>query len=429
MVEFVKLPAQIHPKTIFRGWWVVAVGVLGQGFGTTALLFFALSVFITPLSAEFAWPVAQVASVTTLIAWTIVVASPLQGLLVDHFGVRRVLLPSSAVFAAGFASLYFLPPSLPVYCVVVVLLVLVGVGTYPASYAKAAAGWFDKRLGLAIGIVSAGSGLGATILPTLAQYWIAGHGWRSAFALLGGLSVLLTFVPALFLLRNHASDLQQGKDGLGTNVLSAKTVAAADWRGFTLRQVLTQKNFLCAAIAFLLLGAFTTGLLANQVPMLISFGHSAERAAHVQSAFGIALILGRLLGGYLLDRIFAPHLMIGFVVGPIIALLIYTTAPTGNIVFLCSFLVGLAIGAEADVMAYFIMMYFGRFAYGKIYGVLYSVFYFGAGAGTYVLAQALARWGGYAPGLWVLIGTALLACAALVCVDRHPRLPPQQIEA
>jgi MFS family permease len=407
---------------LFFGWWVVFTGFVSLAFGASALLFFPFGVFIRPLSAEFGWSIPQIAFALTLVSYTIVVASPLQGLLLDKFGVRRVVLPSSVAFAAGFALMSLLPANLAVYYAGVVVLAVLGIGIYPGAYAKAAAGWFDRRLGVAVGIVSAGGGVGAAILPTLTQHVISAAGWRTAYLTLGGLSFLAVFVPGFFLLRNQASDLGLGKDGDMSAAASPATGAIADHQGYTLREALTHKDFICICCTFFLLGLVTTGMLANQVPMLISMGYSAQTAALVQSTFGVALIVGRFLAGYLLDRFFAPYVMIGFLLGPIAALIIYASAPAGDIVFLCSFLIGLAVGAEFDVIAYFTGRYFGRKAYGKIYGAFYSFFMLGSGLGSVAFALARDNWGGYGPGLWTLAAIAVASCVALALVGPYPNL-------
>jgi MFS family permease len=44
-------------------------------------------------------------------------------------------------------------------------------------------------------------------------------------------------------------------------------------------------------------------------------------------------------------------------------------------------LIGLAAGAEHDIAAYFAARYFGRRHFGAIYGLLYTLYTFGAGVG------------------------------------------------
>ena len=155
--------------------------------------------------------------------------------------------------------------------------------------------------------------------------------------------------------------------------------------------------------------------------MLIEKGLEPHRAALVQSVFGIALIVGRLLCGYLLDRFFAPHVMMAFLMGPIAALAIYATAPATDIVFLCSALIGLAVGAEFDVLAYFTGRYFGRRAYGKFYAAFYAMFMLGAGLGAVTFALARSSFGGYEPGLWAFGGITTLALGLLALLGPYPQ--------
>jgi len=58
---------------------------------------------------------------------------------------------------------------------------VLAVGATPVTYSRVIANWFDQRRGIALGISSAGIGLGAFVLPSLAQYLIGRAGWRQAW--------------------------------------------------------------------------------------------------------------------------------------------------------------------------------------------------------------------------------------------------------
>ena len=81
-----------------------------------------------------------------------------------------------------------------------------GTGFLNGSYNKVAAAWFDRRLGLAVGIVSAGQGAGAAIIPILGQFLIAHYGWRLAYVGLGAVALVVTFTVNLLFLYDRPGD-------------------------------------------------------------------------------------------------------------------------------------------------------------------------------------------------------------------------------
>jgi len=87
--------------------------------------------------------------------------------------------------------------------------------------------------------------------------------------------------------------------------------------------------------------------------MLIDAGLSPQRAAYVQSVFGIALIVGRLTMGFLLDRFFAPYVMVGSLLGRSSVLPCMRSAPAATPLCL-GLIIGFGVGAEFDVLGFLI---------------------------------------------------------------------------
>ena len=104
-----------QPGTVFFGWWVTLASLIGMVFGTAAVLVFSLGVFIQPLQQEFGWTRAQISGAAAIIVWVSVLTQPIQGILTDRYGVRRVVLPSIPIFTAPLALLYFLASNIFVF--------------------------------------------------------------------------------------------------------------------------------------------------------------------------------------------------------------------------------------------------------------------------------------------------------------------------
>jgi MFS family permease len=107
--------------------------------------------------------------------------SPLQGILTDRFGSKPIILASIPLFSAGVAGFYFMPARLSAFYSMWAMIPVLGVGLWPLGYLRAVSSWFDRRLGLAVGIANAGIGIGSALVPLIAGMLIARHGWRFAY--------------------------------------------------------------------------------------------------------------------------------------------------------------------------------------------------------------------------------------------------------
>lgn len=375
-------------------WWIVLAAFVGLTFGPSTLAVLSFGVFVKPLEAEFGWSRAQVTWGVAIISWMIVIVSPLQGYLLDRFGSRRIILPCIPAFAAGLAAFYYLPNQLWMFYVMCAALPLLGIGLWPPAYLKMVSNWFEQRLGLAIGIANAGIGVGAALIPVIAAALLQQYGWRVTYAVLGGIALVVTFPLALLLLREPhmagESKLQQ----------LART-------GLNFAEALRTREFWLLIGGTFLLGVTGTGLVAHHVPMLIDTGLTPQQAAHAQVTFGIALIAGRLITGYLLDHFFAPHVVTAFVLSMVGACAIYAAGATGAQIFVAAALFGLLIGAEFDVLAYVIRRYFGMRTFGKIFGTLFALYQLGSGIGSSLLAWMRSLSDSYTVGLWTFAGITL----------------------
>jgi MFS family permease len=389
----------------YAGWRVVAASALALAFGPSTIAVLSLGLFMRSMEHEFGWPRTQVAMATTIVSWMIVVTSPLQGWLVDRFGARRVILCSIPAFGVGVAALSLLPPVLWVYYAAWVIIPVLGLGLFPLSYLKIVSGWFERRLGFALGLANSGVAIGSILLPIIVGTLIAHYGWRQAYLGIGLIVLLVTWpVAARFVHGRPAAAATQRSAGIAEG-------------GETFAVAARTRTYLLLAVGYLAVGVTSTALIVHQVPLLVDGGMSPARAALVQTTFGVFGLLGRLVSGLLLDRFRASRVMITFVLGGMVACALYALGAGGNVAFVCSALIGLLFGTEFDVLAFVVKHHFGMRSFGKLYGVAFAMFQFGAGFGAALLPIARDRSGSYSAPLW-LFAALLLVSAGLFAAIR-----------
>src|SRR5262249_10767671 len=162
-------PLQEEGHLNYYGWRVVLAACLGVMAGFGSLFVYTFTVFVKPLGGEFGWNRESVSLGFAIAAMTVGLSSPLIGRLIDKIGPRRIILPCITVFGCGVASLSLLRSGLWQFYLTCFIIGVVGNGAAHLAYARSISTWFTKRLGTAFAFVMVGAGLGAMILPVIAQ--------------------------------------------------------------------------------------------------------------------------------------------------------------------------------------------------------------------------------------------------------------------
>src|SRR5678815_585179 len=129
--------AKQQPEATAPGVLTVLGSVAGLAFGPSVIAVLTISAYIQPIEQEFHWTRVQVSLAFTIVAYMIVLMSPLQGFFVDRFGPRRVVLTSIPLFGLSLAALYFTPPNLLGYYVLWALVPVLALGLWPLGYLQA----------------------------------------------------------------------------------------------------------------------------------------------------------------------------------------------------------------------------------------------------------------------------------------------------
>jgi MFS family permease len=329
---------------------------------------------------------------------------PLIGRMMDRWGIRRVALPGLVIFAGTLAAVGLSPHSFLIFTLIFTVAQTAGAIQTPVAYAKAISAWFDRRRGLALGIAMSGIGMGGFVMPLFAESLILHFGWRAAYVGLGAVSLAISF-PAMALF------IREPEQGEGEIRALRGTVTLP---GLTPREALTQARFWRIGIAFFLVAVALAGTVGHVVPLLTDRGVTPEAAAAAFGAFGLSTMTGRFVGGFLVDRIFAPYVAAGFFLAPIAGFLLLASGSGALPVFGVA-LMGLGIGTEIDLIAFLVSRYFGQRSFGQLYGWLFMMFLFGATVGRFLGGVVYDLAHSYTP---FLIGSAIELVVAVALLSR-----------
>ena len=394
-------------------WSIVAASALALVASQGPINVFAAGIFLKPISQELGFGRGDIATAIGISSLMTAIASPFFGRLVDRFGVRTPLAASIVLFAIATALLSRLPGSVFGLYAIFALTGLFAIGQTPGSYSKVVSAWFDRQRGFALGIVLAGVGVGTVVIPLICNYLIGTFGWREGYLGLAGIIILLALVPVLVFIREPGEERTLGV-----------TLGAAQQRlsGVTVGEAVRDRRFWYLLVSFFFAVVAINGTLVHVVPLLTDRGMPLSQAIQVISASGFALIVGRLLAGWIIDRVFAPYVAIFFLVCPAIGLLILGTQPEGVRPLVGVLLLGLGIGGETDLLSYMVSRYFGLRKFGTIYGWVFTAALLGNAVGSSILGWAFQITHSYST---TLVGfSGLLAAACILTLRMGPYAYP-----
>jgi MFS family permease len=322
---------------------------------------------------------------------------------------RRIVLSCVTVFGLGIGSLALLRPHLWHFYLVCFLLGAVGNGTAQMGYARAVSSWFSARLGMALALVMAGTGIGAIFLPFLAQTLIAGPGWRPAYLVLGAL-VLVQGLPLTW--RYVCERKDSGRPGTSAGQLRQRE---AMW------QAGLRSLPFWIIVAVLFVGSVSlNGAVTQMFALLTDRGISARAAAVSVSLLGASSLIGRLLVGWLLDRFTGCRVAFVATLLPAAGLALLARLTELPTACLAAALIGFGLGAEADVTPYLLTRYYGLRSFSTLYGFTWTFYAIAGAAGPVILGRAYDVTGSYARLLTILACALASAAGLMLLLPAYP---------
>src|SRR5262245_37234518 len=275
-----------------RGLWPDALARLARGregepwrivmttfvtLGLTYGFWYAYSVFLVAFIRQFGWSRSVVAGAFSMLVLVHGLSGPLIGWLVERFRPRVVI----AVGGGVLASALLLGAQIgAVWQLYVVFGVLAALGMSAAGWVPSVVlirAWFPVRVGTALGVASAGIGVGIFALVPFTQLLIDGLGWRWALRALALLIAAWIIPVALLMVRSPASGPPAGQPARGAGA-AASPPARRHW---TVRTAVRSWRFWGTSAVFFAGSAATQMPLVHQVAYLVDHGAPALVGATV----------------------------------------------------------------------------------------------------------------------------------------------------
>jgi len=399
------------PRSEFTlGWKVVVAAMVGVACGASPIPYNTIGFILGPIHDEFGWSFRDISLGLTICGIAGSLLAPVYGSLADRLGVRPVALLSLVAFGVSFAALALVPGSLAGYWLLWLLVGIVGFGSTPVTWTRGINLWFFRQRGLALGLTLVGTSLTAILVPPLAAFTVQNLGWRLTFPVLALLPLLIALPVGLLLFREPRVE-QRPPELTVDGGLPGITLGEAI-RGY--RFWLIWVSVLCVAFAY-------GGVFVHLAQMLVGHGFTLTAAAGIVSTQGLAILAGRVGTGFLLDRFWAPLVTLPLLSAPAIACwFLAGDGLTAGFAVLSAVILGLATGAETDLIAFLAGRYFGMAHYGRIYGMLYMPFGLASAVSPAVYGWVRDSTGSYDAMLYVAMGLFIGGAVMLLGLGRYP---------
>ena len=365
-----------------------------------------LSLFTIPVSESFGISRATFSLANSLKYFTAFLGTIFSGVFLLRFGYRRSVLFCMAITISAL-SILSASSNIGLYCLGYAVLGLADGVCISAGPPRIISVWFHRHQGTVLGMVTAATGLGGSLICLMLSGAIEATGWNSAFIYSAVLMTVLAF-GLLLLVRDHPRDMGLRPYGEGQAV-AKKKVHMDHWIGYTRKEMLRAPAFYLMILGTFISCVFSGGALAVMVPHLQDRGLSAQEAATMQSILMLALAAVKLCCGILTDRIGAKWVMMLCLAGTAICLALFAITSTPAIALLAVLFFAISLPLTSVMISLLSNALFGYQEQTFCVGIFLSMVSLASVIAAPLANTVFDRIGTYVPAFWVAAaGTVLL---------------------
>ena len=378
----------------------------------------SFAVFVDPLVEKFSWKRGDISLAYSLAFLAGMPVMLVFGWLGDRYGARVLLIGASLMISAGTALLGLIRELWHFYVLYGLMVGALGHAVFTVLLPVILTRWFERKMGLALGIYWAALGAGPVIFAPLFRWMIETRGWESAFTVIGlAFGVILLVFSSL--IRSGPRDM--GLPAYGAeDTAREKQQSAARGAAVSLGSVLARRPVWCLMGCHHLGCAGHAVILAHGVSMATYHGIPGLEAAGVLSTIAGVSVFSRFAFSLLTERLGGRTVLTLAVVGQSTSILMLLFAHEAWHFYAFAVVFGICYGGEMVGFPIINRQMFGATA---PLGSIYSFEMVGASTG-----MALGGWiggvlfdlsGDYTWAILVAAGIGYLALPLALWLPRH----------
>jgi len=383
----------------------------------------SFGVFVEPLVDLFGWSRGDI-SVAYSIAFIVgLPAVVIMGWLGDRYGARVLMVGAALLITIGTYLLGTIKELWQFYVFYGFFVGSMGHAAFTVLLPVILTRWFDRYMGLAVGIYWAAMGIGPMIFAPVFRWLIETRGWPQAFTLIASF-VGVVLIAFSLLIRSNPREMGLKPYGAEKSPEEPKASAQKGVASGALGEIL-RKRPVWLLIAIHHLGCVGHSIiLAHIVSMAIVKGVSGMEAAGVLGTIAGASAISRFASAILAARFGGRILLTAALIGQSAPIFILFFAHEAWSFYAFALIFGLCYGGE---MVGFPIINRQLFGAGAPLSTIYSLQMVGAGTG-----MALGGWlGGFLFDVsgaytWSVVAAILTTCVGIplaLALPRH-KAPP-----
>lgn len=388
-------------------------------------IWYSAAVFFVALIHEFRSDYASTAGVFSLFIVLYGLWGILTGSLLDRFGPRRVILTGGVILPLALISSGCITGLSQLYLTHGVLTPL---GLSLMSYVPVSVlvtRTFRAQRGLALGIASAGVGIGISLIVPLTQFLIDRVGWRVAYFGLAAIAAGVVLPIGLLALRDvgrHPAMVSGPRHATAADVQPKSS--GPEW---TLGAALRSRDFWIVTAGFTCLNSPIQLILTHHVAHLVETGFPKLLVAGVVGLIGVVSVPGKVGWGYLADRWWPEWIYLTgcscVVAGIAILLGIGPATPLWGL-YVYALLMGVGYSVSPAMTPIMCGLFFGGPHFGVIFGCLNMLYHAGGAAGVWLAGYAHDLAGSYRlPFSASMVSAAATVLLVWLAAPRRLRVP------
>ena len=352
------------PGDVFYGWWLVGVAAFLLTL-MSLTVFQGLGTILVALERQFGWSRTALSGAFSLARVEGAILGPVEGLLVDRVGTRKMVFIGYILMGLGFLWLGQVETLWAFYASFMLITLGSGLGGWLAIIAMVN-NWFTRQRTFAMASAMSGIHFGGLLVPLLAL-GIEAFEFSGAATIIG-IFLLIVVGPAAKAIRNHPEDMGLQPDGDSEN--SSESVLTEDEEpDFTAAQALRTPAFWILTVMQVASSVAIVTLALHLVPKLTDMGMTLSGAGTVVLTYTIVALPSQFLSGYFADRLPKTLMIAIFLAIQGIALTIIAFADTILLAYIFALLYGIGFGGRNPLTTAIRGEYFGRKAFATIMGI------------------------------------------------------------
>ncbi len=392
---------------------------------------FSFSVFLPAMTEDLQTPRSVLVAATSLGWVTASLVSPWVGKLIDQRGARLMLTLGVAGTGVYLAATGLVQAPWQFYLTFGVLGGLTRSVLQNVAPSAMIANWFVRRRTLAFSLASLAPPAASLVFPAFAAWVIVHSGWRTAWVMLGAISVGLALIPVALLVRRRPEDMGLRPDGDAPETTTEALVRASALRtvargneDWTLAEVIHSRAFWALALGVALIQLTPQTVVVFLFSYFHDQGMSEAVAATTISVLSLTQVTSRLVfwgpaiakfgGVQRVSLLWGVLMLIGDV--------LLNGGHTELTAYLFSAALGVAMGGNLVLQLQIWPEYFGRKAVGAITGTAQIFMGVASAGGPLLGALVLDATGSYGV-LFTVLAAACAVGVVLLVVAGRPRRP------